>query len=57
MGKIESLVQDFLAQKVIAVVGVSDKRDTGCNLNYKARPCHHPHVVEDAWIYAFARLN
>ena len=35
MAKIESLVQDFLAQKKIAVVGVSDKRDTGCNLNYK----------------------
>ena len=35
MGKIEDLVQDFLAQKIIAVVGVSDKRDTGCNLNYK----------------------
>lgn len=33
--KIESLVQDFLAQKKIAVVGVSDKRDTGCNLNYR----------------------
>jgi hypothetical protein len=33
--KIETLVQDFLAQKKIAVVGVSDKRDTGCNLNYR----------------------
>lgn len=33
--KIDNLVQDFLAQKKIAVVGVSDKRDTGCNLNYK----------------------
>ena len=32
--KIESLVQNFLAQKKIAVVGVSDKRDTGCNLSY-----------------------
>ena len=29
-----SLVKDFLAQKKIAVVGVSDKRDTGCNSNY-----------------------
>jgi predicted CoA-binding protein len=28
------MVQDFLAQKKIAVVGVSDKRDTGCNLAY-----------------------
>jgi len=35
MSKIDSLVQDFLAQKKIAVVGVSDKRDTGCNLNYQ----------------------
>ena len=34
MAKINSLVQDFLAQKRIAVVGVSDKRETGCNLNY-----------------------
>ncbi len=33
--KIETLVQDFLAQKKIAVVGVSDKRDTGCNLTYR----------------------
>ncbi len=35
MSKLDSLVQDFLAQKKIAIVGVSDKRDTGCNLNYK----------------------
>ena len=35
MSKIDSLVQDFLAQKKIAVVGVSDKRETGCNSNYK----------------------
>ena len=28
------MVQDFLAQKKIAVVGVSDKRDTGCNMAY-----------------------
>jgi len=35
MGTIDNLVQSFLAQKTIAVVGVSDKRDTGCNLNYK----------------------
>jgi uncharacterized protein len=34
MSKLDSLVQDFLAQKKIAVVGVSDKRDTGCNLAY-----------------------
>ena len=33
MAKIDNLVQDFLAQKVIAVVGVSDKRETGANLN------------------------
>ncbi len=35
MATIENLVQDFLAQKTIAVVGVSDKRETGCNLNYR----------------------
>ena len=35
MSKIDSLVQDFLAMKKIAVVGVSDKRDTGCNLAYR----------------------
>ena len=35
MAKIDDLVQGFLAQKRIAVVGVSDKRETGCNLNYK----------------------
>jgi predicted CoA-binding protein len=34
MAKIDALVQDFLAQKNIAVVGVSDKRETGCNLAY-----------------------
>ena len=35
MAKIDDMVQEFLAQKKIAVVGVSDKRDTGCNLNYR----------------------
>lgn len=35
MAKIEELVQGFLAQKKIAIVGVSDKRETGCNLAYK----------------------
>ena len=35
MAPIDQLVQDFLAQKKIAVVGVSDKRDTGCNLAYR----------------------
>jgi len=34
MAKIDSMVQDFLAQKKIAVVGVSDKRETGCNMAY-----------------------
>jgi predicted CoA-binding protein len=28
-------VHDFLAQKRIAVVGVSEKRETGCNLGYR----------------------
>lgn len=35
MANIDNLVQDFLAQKVIAVVGVSDKRETGANRNYQ----------------------
>jgi uncharacterized protein len=35
MSKLDVLAQDFLAQKKIAVVGVSDKRETGCNLAYK----------------------
>ena len=34
MANIDNMVQDFLAQKKIAVVGVSDKRETGCNLAY-----------------------
>jgi predicted CoA-binding protein len=35
MSKIDTLVQDFFAQKKIAVVGVSDQRETGCNLGYR----------------------
>ena len=35
MAKIDEMVEAFLAQKSIAVVGVSDQRDTGCNLNYR----------------------
>ncbi|MCJ7537957.1 MAG: CoA-binding protein [Anaerolineales bacterium] len=35
MSKVDTLVEDFLAQKNIAVVGVSDKRETGCNLAYR----------------------
>jgi predicted CoA-binding protein len=35
MSKIDTLVKDFLAQKKIAVVGVSDQRETGCNLGYR----------------------
>jgi predicted CoA-binding protein len=35
MAKIDEMVKDFLAQKKIAVVGVSDKRETGCNMAYK----------------------
>jgi len=35
MTKLDTLVQDFLAQKKIAVVGVSDQRETGCNLAYR----------------------
>ena len=35
MNGLDSLVKDFLAQKKIAVVGVSDKRETGCNQAYR----------------------
>lgn len=35
MNKLDTLVQDFLAQKKVAIVGVSDKRETGCNDTYK----------------------
>ena len=34
MAKIDTMVQDFLAQKKVAVVGVSEKRETGCTLAY-----------------------
>jgi predicted CoA-binding protein len=33
--KVDTMVEEFLAQKRIAVVGVSDKRETGCNLAYR----------------------
>ncbi len=32
MTKTDNMVRDFLAQKKIAVVGVSDKRETGWRL-------------------------
>ena len=35
MAKIDSLVQDFLSQQSIAVVGVSDQRESGCNQAYQ----------------------
>jgi len=35
MEKIDALVAEFLAQKKIAVVGVSDRRETGCNLAFR----------------------
>jgi predicted CoA-binding protein len=35
MAKIDDLVKSFLEQKKIAVVGVSGKRETGCNMAYK----------------------
>ncbi len=35
MSKLDDMVHDFLAQKKIAVVGVSDKRETGCNMAYQ----------------------
>jgi len=34
MTNLDNMVQDFLAQKKIAVVGVSDKRETGSNMAY-----------------------
>lgn len=34
MVSVDQLVHDFLAQRKIAVVGVSDNRETGCNLAY-----------------------
>jgi predicted CoA-binding protein len=35
MAEIDSLVDEFLAKNKIAVVGVSDRRETGCNLAYR----------------------
>ncbi len=35
MAEIDHLVENFLAQKSIAVVGVSDQRETGCNMAHK----------------------
>jgi uncharacterized protein len=35
MSQVDSLAKDFLAQKNIAVVGVSDTRQSGCNLAYR----------------------
>jgi hypothetical protein len=35
MPKLNDMVQEFLRQKKIAVVGVSDRRDTGCNASYR----------------------
>jgi predicted CoA-binding protein len=35
MATLNELVQDFLDQKHIAVVGVSDQRETGCNAVYR----------------------
>lgn len=34
MAKIDEMVKTFLEQKTIAVVGVSDRRETGCNMAY-----------------------
>jgi len=48
MSEIDILVKDFLAQKKIAVIGVSDKRETGCNMAY--------HRFKDAG-YAVSAVN
>lgn len=34
MSSLDQLVNNFLACKHIAIVGISDKRDTGCNLTF-----------------------
>ena len=36
MAEIDRLVADFLARKRVAVVGVSDRRETGCNQAYRS---------------------
>jgi predicted CoA-binding protein len=35
MARIDDLAGQFLANEKIAIVGVSDQRETGCNLNYR----------------------
>jgi predicted CoA-binding protein len=52
VAKIDALVRDFLGQKKVAVVGVSDKRETGCNAVYGrfkaagyAVSAVNPHIV------------
>lgn len=35
MERIDNHIKEFLTQKIIAVVGVSDRRETGCNLSYR----------------------
>lgn len=35
MAELNVLVEDFLAQESVAVVGVSDRRETGCNAAYQ----------------------
>ncbi len=35
MAEIDRMAKNFLSQKKIAVVGVSETRETGCNLNYQ----------------------
>jgi predicted CoA-binding protein len=35
MSELDARVKEFLGLKKIAVVGVSDRRDTGCNSNYR----------------------
>ena len=64
MARIDDLVQSFLSQKSIAVVGVSDKRDTGCNLNYKKFKANgyrvyavNPHISTFDGARCYADLN
>lgn len=45
MAKIDQLVQAFLDQPHIAVVGISDKRESGCNLAYRTLKAAGHHVT------------
>lgn len=64
MSRIDDLVKDFLAQRHIAVVGVSDRRETGCNgafrrfkdAGYKVTPVN-PRLSEFEGARCYPDLN